>query len=262
MLESPVVNRVVVITGASDGIGAALARHLGASGDRVVLSARREALLRAVAADIAAPTLVVPADVTVRAEVEDLRDRALAEFGGVDVWVNNAGRGLGRYVLDLTDAEIDAMVAVNVKSVLYGIQAIIPHFVDRRRGHLLNVSSYLSRVPVVSYRSAYSGAKAMLNVLTACLRQDLAEMPDIHVTLVFPGAVATGFRDHALGGSPARSLAALEAMAEPQRAEEVAAAIAGAIDNPIPELYTDSSLQALAVRHLQDVNSPTRRKER
>lgn len=248
------MNRVVVITGASDGIGAALARHLGGRGDRIVLAARREALLQSVAADIAAPTLVVPTDVTVRGDVDRLCERAVTEFGGVDVWVNNAGRGLTRSVLDLTDEDIDTMVAVNVKSALYGMQAIVPHFVERGRGHLLNVSSYLSRVPVAAYRSAYSGAKAMLNVLTANLRADLAALPGVHVTLVFPGAVATTFRINALGGSPARSAAAVKAMAEPQSAEEVAAVIAGAIDRPAPEVYTDDALHALAVRYVQDVN--------
>jgi NAD(P)-dependent dehydrogenase (short-subunit alcohol dehydrogenase family) len=250
------VNRVVVITGASDGIGAALARHLGSGGDRIVLAARRDALLRVVAGGIAAPTLVVPTDVTVRADVERLRDRAIAEFGGVDVWVNNAGRGLTRHVIDLTDDDIDTMIAINVKSAIYGMQAIIPHFIERGRGHLVNISSYLSRVPVVSSRSAYSAAKAMLNVLTANLRADLAAVPGIDVTLVYPGQVATSFRANALGGSPPRSAVA-SALAPPQSAEQVAAIIAGAIDGPAPEVYTDESLHELTVRYAQDAHMPT-----
>ena len=70
------------------------------------------------------------------------------------------------------DDDIDTMVAINVKAALYGMQAIIPHFIERGEGHLINVSSYLSRVPVATYRSAYSGAKAMLNTLTENLRMD------------------------------------------------------------------------------------------
>src|SRR6266545_1068558 len=98
-----IMNRVVVITGASAGIGAALARQLGQAGDRIVLAARREPELRAVAADLK-DSLVLPADVTVRADVERIRDEAISKFGHVDVWVNNAGRGISKSVLELTDA--------------------------------------------------------------------------------------------------------------------------------------------------------------
>jgi NAD(P)-dependent dehydrogenase (short-subunit alcohol dehydrogenase family) len=141
------MNRIVVITGASAGIGAALARQLGQAGDRIVLAARREPELRAVAADIS-DSLVVPADVTVRNDVERVRDEAISKFGHVDVWVNNAGRGISKPVLELTDADLDQMVLINVKSALYGMQAIVPHFVQRGGGHVVNVSSFLSKVPV------------------------------------------------------------------------------------------------------------------
>src|SRR5207245_4130499 len=193
----------VVITGASGGIGAALAVQLGAAGHRVALAARREPELREVASRAGRGALVVPTDVTKRGDVDRLRDRAIAELGHVDVWVNNAGRGITKPVLELTDDELDEMMTVNVKSALYGMQAIVPHFIQRGRGQIVNVSSILSRVPFATYRSAYNAAKAALNALTANARVDLARKhPGIHVTLVMPGLVSTDFQDHAVGGSP------------------------------------------------------------
>src|SRR5687767_5608586 len=119
--------KVVVITGGSGGIGAALARVLADRGHAVVLAARRGAELRQIAEEIAgrgaAGALAVETDVTQRDDVFRLRDAALDEFGTFDVWVNNAGRGITRSVLQLTDADVDDIVAVNVKSALYGMQA-------------------------------------------------------------------------------------------------------------------------------------------
>ena len=92
-------SRVVVITGASAGIGAALATQLGARGDRVVLAARRDRELNEIASRIGPHAIAVPTDVTRRGDVERLRDRAIEAFGHIDVWVNNAGRGISRSVL-------------------------------------------------------------------------------------------------------------------------------------------------------------------
>src|SRR5205823_6254376 len=108
-------HHVVVITGASSGIGAALAVRLGRVGLRLALAARNAEKLKAVAVE-ASPeglALAVPADVTRRADVEKLRDTALDRFGQIDVWVNNAGRGIARPVLQLTDDDLDEMMAVN-----------------------------------------------------------------------------------------------------------------------------------------------------
>jgi short-subunit dehydrogenase len=125
----------------------------------------------------------------------------------VDVWINNAGRGIGYKVLDLTEADFDEMMAVNVKSALFGMQAIVPHFMERERGHLINISSYLSRVPAVSFRSGYHAAKHALNALTANLRMDLRQFTAIHVSLVMPGLVATEFQKERPGRNPAAAAA-------------------------------------------------------
>ena len=227
-------DRVVVITGASGGIGAALARLAGSRGARLVLAARRERELGEIAAKSGAGALPVVADVTRRDQVERVLDSALVRFGHVDVWVNNAGRGITRPVSALSDEDFDEMMLVNVKSALYGMQAVLPHFQGRGRGHIINLSSMLGRVPLMPQRSAYTAAKHALNALTASLRMELRERwPDIHVSTVSPGVVATEFGVHALGGGfDSRQ------MPNAQPVDEVAQVIADLIDHPRADVYT------------------------
>lgn len=243
--------KVIVITGASSGIGAALARQLGADSWRMALAARREDRLREVAAPFGDNALVVPTDVRRRADIESLRDRALEKFGQIDVWVSNAGRGIGKKVMELPEEDFDEMVAVNLKSYYYAMQAIIPVFQKQGRGHLINVSSTLGRIPFATYRSIYSACKSALNTLTAQLRMDLRrESPGIEVSLVMPSIVSTEFFDAALGGTPQSPG---RPGVEPQTADEVAGAIARLIEHPVPELYTNPGTQETVARYYQDV---------
>jgi len=262
------MSRVIVITGASGGIGAALAVQLGRQGHRLVLAARREKELNEVAARAAGrgegpvvfgdprargEAVVVPCDLTRRADVERLRDRALDAFGSVDVWVNNAGRGITRPVLDLADEDFDAMMAVNVKSALYGMQAIAPHFMARGTGHIINISSFLSRVPFVSSRSAYNAAKAALNALTSNLRTDLARThPGLHVSLVMPGVVTSDFQRNALGGTPAIRFGP---SVPTQTPDEAAAAIVRLIEQPVAEIYTNPAQAPTVLKYFEDVGA-------
>ncbi len=227
-------DKVIVITGASSGIGAAVARLVGQKGASPVLAARREDKLRAVAAESGPNALVVVADVTRRADVQRIIDSAFGRFGRIDVWINNAGRGITRQVAELTDEDFDEMMLVNVKSALYGMQAVLPHMKERKHGHIINVSSVLSRIPFASIRSAYSASKHALMSLTANLRVDLrSEFPDIHVSSVLPGVVATDFGLSArYGGPDSRQLP----FAQP--VEEVARVIADLIEHPRAEVYT------------------------
>lgn len=227
-------DRVIVITGASAGIGAAVAEVVARKGARPVLVARRSEELNAVAAKCGANALAVVADVTKRDDMKRVLDAAIARFGHVDAWVNNAGRGISRQVSELTDDDVDAMILVNVKSVLYGMQTALTHFKERRRGHIVNVSSMLGRVPFASIRSAYAASKAAMNSLTANLRMELrAAWPDIHVSNVHPGVVATDFGLNALhGGFDSRKFPGA------QSAEEVAEVIAGVIEKPLADVYT------------------------
>jgi NADP-dependent 3-hydroxy acid dehydrogenase YdfG len=243
-------DRVVVVTGASAGIGAALAREVGRRGGSLVVAARRAEKLAEVAAATGAPCLAVTADVTQRAEVVRVFAGALDRFGKVDVWVNNTGRGITRTVEELTDDDVDAMVRDNVKTALYGMQAVLPHFKARRRGHIVNMSSMLARVPYATFRSAYSAAKHALNSLTENLRMDLVrDFPDIRVTCVMPGPVATDFGLSALGGGvDSRSLPGA------QTAEQVAAIVADAIESGRSgDVYTRLEALERVLQYLRDL---------
>jgi len=227
-------SKVIVITGASSGIGRATAELLAQRGHSIVLVARRAELLDEIAASLGANVAVVVADVTKKDQVKNVFDRAIARFGRVDVWINNAGRGISRLPSELTDEDIDDMILVNVKSVMYGVQAVLPHFKARGDGHIINISSMLGRIPFAPIRSAYGGAKHFLNSLTANLREEVhGTHPDIQVSLVSPGVVATDFGSSAKHGGPdSRSLPGA------QTAEEVAAVIADVVDTRRADVYT------------------------
>ena len=239
-------DKVIVITGASSGIGAALAEVLAARGAKgIVLAARRGDELSALATRLGGSALAVVTDVTRRGDVDALRDRALERFGQIDVWVGNAGRGITRSVTQLTDADLDDMMTTNVKSVLYGIQAVLPHFRERKQGHLITVSSMLGRISISPIRSAYSAAKSAVNSLMTSLRLELAaELPLIHVSTVMPGVVATAFGANALHGGPDS-----HSLPNAQPVAEVATAIADLIEHPRAELYTRPELAQLAARY-------------
>jgi len=249
------MNRNVVITGASRGIGAAVARELAGRGDNLVLAARtREGLEAAASASPNGRVHSVTADVTQRGDVEHIRDEAFRVFGHVDVWINNAGRGIVRPVLELTDEDVDEMIAINVKSALYGMQAIAPHFMERGRGHIINMSSFLARVPVATPRSAYSAAKAALNSLTANVRVDLHRThPGINVSLVMPGLVMTEFARHARASTGSQPPGAIGSPMKPQTAEEVASIVAELLDQPVAEVYTNPASRDVAARYVADV---------
>lgn len=227
-------HKVVVITGASSGIGAALAQLLGKRGMSVVLVARRKAELEAVAAECGPNALVAVADVSLRSDVKRVVEQTLERFGRIDVWVNNAGRGITRPPSQLTDEDIDEMMSVNVKSVLYGTQEVLPHFKERGDGQVINISSMLGRVPFAVPRSAYVGAKHFMNALTAMFRTEVQEThPNIQISLVSPGVVYTDFGNSAVHGGPdSRSFP------EGQSAEDVAEVIASVIESRAPDVYT------------------------
>src|SRR5436190_11215280 len=178
-------NSVVIITGGSAGIGAALSELLAAQRMLVGIVARREDALRAVAERCDGRAHPIVADVTRRDDVRRAVTDALDKFGQIDVWVNNAGQGISRLPSELTDEDVDDMVRINIKSVLYGTQEVLPHFKARGRGHVINVSSMLGRLPQVPIRSAYSGAKHYVNALTTMFRAEVQEThPDIQFSLV------------------------------------------------------------------------------
>lgn len=227
-------DKVVVITGASSGIGAALAELLAARGMSLALVARREPELNAVASRCGARVLAVVADVTSRDEVRRVVRTAIDRFDRVDVLVNNAGRGITRPPSQLTDEDVDEMMRVNVKSALYGMQEVLPHFRALGAGHIINVSSMLGRIPYVVPRAAYSASKHYLDALTANFRAEVQQThPGIQLSLVSPGVVRTDFGKNARHGGPDS-----RQFAEGQSAEEVAKIIADVIESRRPDVYT------------------------
>jgi NADP-dependent 3-hydroxy acid dehydrogenase YdfG len=236
-------DRVVVITGASAGIGAALAERLARQGDRVVLVARRAGALNEVAERCGANAFAVVADVTRRDDVKRAVDAAITRFGRIDVWVNNAGQGITRLPSQLTDEDIDHMMAVNLKSALYGMQETLPHFTARGTGHVINVSSMLGRIPFATFRSAYNAAKHALNALTQNFRAEVQEKhPNIQYSIVSPGVVQTDFGINARHGGPdSRTLA------QSQTADEVAAVIAEVIETRRPDVYSRAGMAQMVL---------------
>jgi short-subunit dehydrogenase len=243
------MDKVVVITGASAGIGAELAKQLAARGARVVLAARRREELDAVAKGIGEHAFAVVTDVTKRSDVERLARAAVERFGRIDVWVNNAGRGISRSVADLTDEDLDAMWTINMKSVVYGIQAVLPHFKAKNAGQIINVSSGLSRAPLAPARAAYGAVKGAVNMLTASLRVELGKThPGIHVTLLLPGVVATEFGVNSMGVG----LVDNRKLPGAQSVEDAAKAIVAVIESPKPEAYTSAFIAGVVERYLRE----------
>jgi short-subunit dehydrogenase len=246
------MDKVVVITGASAGIGAELGRQLagaGGKGAKVVLAARRKEELDAVAKAIGDSALAVVADVTKKSDVVGLAEAALARFGRIDVWVNNAGRGISRSVAELTDDDLDAMWTVNMKSVVYGIQAVLPHFKSKNAGQIINISSGLSRAPLAPVRAAYGAVKGAVNMLTASLRVELkVTHPGIHVTLLLPGVVATEFGVNSMG----TGIVDNRKLPGAQSVEDAVKAIVDVIERPKPEAYTSAFIADVVARYQRE----------
>jgi len=243
--------KVVVITGASSGIGASLAELLAKRGHSLVLVARRKDALESVAKRSSGRAHVVVADVTRRDEVRRVVSESLARFGRIDVWVNNAGQGISRPPSQLTDEDVDDMVRINVKSVLYGMQEVLSHFKSRNDGQIINVSSMLGRLPFAVIRSAYVGSKHFVNALTALFRMELQQThPGITITLVSPGVVRTDFGKNAMHGGPdSRELPGA------QDVEEVAKVIADAIDTRKPDVYTFPGAHETVAKYYTSIGS-------
>jgi short-subunit dehydrogenase len=145
------------------------------------------------------------------------------------------------------------MIRSNVKSALYGMQEVLPHFRERNTGQIINVSSMLGRVPWATFRSAYSGSKHFLNALTANFRTEIQQThPGIQVSLVSPGVVRTEFGSNALHGGPdSRELP------YSQSAEEVAVVIADLMDSRRPDVYTrEGSRERIAAYYAETGEDP------
>ena len=224
-------DKVVAITGASSGIGAATARLLAARGAKVVLGARSAdrlgALVARITADGGAAAHIVT-DVRRRGDLSALVAFACERFGRLDVLVNNAGIGPISRIDDLCVDDWDEMIDVNLKGTLYGIAAALPVFRRQGGGHVVNVVS-TSGLKIVPLQGVYAATKNAVRTLSEALRQETVE--GLRVTNVSPGMVRTGFADSMT--DPVVKAAINERMDRMALSPEaIARAIAFAIEQP------------------------------
>jgi short-subunit dehydrogenase len=202
---APFQDLVVIVTGASLGIGRELALQLSSQGARLVLAARDAGRLSEVAAECelaGGRAIAVPTDVADQAQCRRLIDAAIAEFGRLDVLINNAGLSMWARFEDITDlAPFDQMMRVNYMGSVYCTHAALPHL-KQSRGRLVAVSSLTGRTGVPT-RSGYAATKHAMAGFFDSLRIEL-EGSGVSVTVVYPGFVSTGIREHAFGpdGAP------------------------------------------------------------
>ncbi len=193
-MSQGIENKIVVITGASSGLGEATARHLVADGAKVVLGARRLDRLEALAAELSlGAEAVVKTDVTKHAEVKRLVDHAVTTYGRIDVIINNAGLMPQSLLERGKIADWDQMIDVNLKGTLYSIAAALPHMIGQKSGHIINVSSVAGH-KVRAGGAVYSATKTAVRVISEGLRQEVKPY-NIRTTIISPGMVASELVD-------------------------------------------------------------------
>ena len=185
----PIAGKVIVITGASSGLGEAAARRLAKEGATLVLGARRVERIEALRAELGGNVLALETDVTRRADVEALVNTAITEFGHVDVLVNNAGLMPNSLLATLRVEDWERMIDTNIKGVLYGIGAVLPHMIARKSGHVINVASVAGH-KVRPGSAVYSATKHAVRVISEGFRMEMTPY-GIRSTIISPGAVET-----------------------------------------------------------------------
>lgn len=184
--------KVVIITGASSGIGEATAIELANKGANVILAARREERLKELQAKIESQggkAAYKVTDVTQQEEMEELARFAIETYGKIDVLINNAGVMPLSFLSEKKVSEWEQMIDVNIKGVLYGIGAVLPHMRERKEGHIINISSVAGHV-VEPAAAVYAGTKFAVRAITEGLRLEEARN-NIRATNISPGAIDT-----------------------------------------------------------------------
>jgi NADP-dependent 3-hydroxy acid dehydrogenase YdfG len=242
-----VSGKVIVVTGASSGLGAATARHLAALGATLVLAARRKERLDTLAGECIAAggkALALQVDVTQYDDVRMMVSAAITQFGRIDVLINNAGlmaiAPMNRIKVD----EWERMIDVNVKGVLYGIAAVLPIFEKQNSGHFINISSVAGIKLFSPQGVVYSGTKFAVRAISEGLRQEVGE--HIRTTTICPGVADSELK---FGSSDAESSQFLQAFYQRALpADSVARAIAYAIEQP-----ADVDISEIVLRSTQHV---------
>ena len=193
--------RVVIVTGASSGIGEATAREFGRQGAKVVLAARRVAKLQALAQEIkgmgsGAETLVVQADLSKLEDIQSLVVQTLEKFGRIDILVNNAGFGRLDWLENLDPVkDIQAQMDVNVMGVIQTTRQVLPLMIKQRSGSIINMCSMAGLVGTPTY-TIYAASKHAVHGFSEALRREVKPW-GIDVSLIYPGGVVTEFTQHA-----------------------------------------------------------------
>lgn len=222
-------DKVVIVTGASSGIGKTAARAFAREDARVVLVARRAEPLREVAAELetcASPALIVPTDVTCDDQLHALVETVLRAFGRIDVLVNNAGLACGGYHQDIDPARLRRLVATNVYAPMRLAQLVLPVMLRQRSGHIVNISSMAGYIPAPG-QAAYCATRAALLSFSAALRRETAGT-GVHVCAVMPTFVTTPMT-RAVSERAVRASGALWPVERFDPPEVVAAAIVDAV---------------------------------
>lgn len=189
--------KVIVITGASSGMGQAAARHLASLGAKVVVGARRAERLDELVKEIEAAggsAIAITTDVTDRAQVANLVDTAVRIHGRIDVLINNAGIMPLSALESLKVDEWDKMIDVNIKGVLYGIAAALPHMKAQKSGHVITTASLAGHL-IFPASAVYSGTKFAVRAICEGFRQEVKDY-NIRTTILSPGAVKTELANH------------------------------------------------------------------
>jgi short-subunit dehydrogenase len=229
-------DQVVVITGASSGIGRATALHFGKAGAKLVLAARNEVALHEVADEVdnmGAEVIVAPTDVSNWEQVEQLARDAITTFGRIDTWINDAGVGIYAMAEETSVEETHQIMETNFMGVVHGVKAALPYMKAQQSGTIINLGSVESQ-RALPYHSAYSASKHAIKAYTEALRMELEyQHSGIHVTLILPAGINTPFFNHSLS-----KLGVLPQPAPPvYKPELVAQAIAFAAEHPQRDIY-------------------------
>jgi len=189
---------VIIVTGASSGIGEATARVFGANGYRVVLAARRLDRLQALKVEIenkGGAALAVETDVSSALALQSLVDQTLASYGQIDILFNNAGFGRTKWLEEMDpEKDIEAQVQVNLTSVILASRAVLPHMIARKTGHIINMCSLAGFVATPTY-TVYAATKFGIRGFSDALRREVGVW-GIKVSVIYPGGVATEFGQH------------------------------------------------------------------
>ena len=230
-MDNNIEGKIVVITGASSGLGEATARHLSELGAVVVLGARRIDRIRALAQALAGSegkAIALQTDVTQSEQVKKLVEAAVEKYGRIDVMINNAGLMPHSPLERLKIADWDRMIDVNIKGVLYGIAAALPYMQKQKSGHFINVSSVAGH-KVRPGSAVYAATKHAVLVISEGLRQEVKPY-NIRTTVISPGAIATDLPDSITEPDIADSVRKLYEIAIP--ADSFARAVAFAMGQP------------------------------